>query len=99
MTDLLFTVSVYSVSWSYYARPMISGLRLALLPRFACGVVAMGKRKAQSKVYAVRLGRKVGVFSSWEACSQQVGSSALLAAQRAMPVIHYHSAKQLQALQ
>jgi len=53
---------------------MISGLRLALLPRFACGVVAMGKRKAQSKVYAVRVGRRVGIFSSWEACSQQVGS-------------------------
>ena len=57
---------------------MISGLRLALLPRSACGVVAMGKRKAQSKVYAVRVGRKVGFFSSWEACSQQVGSSAFL---------------------
>lgn len=57
---------------------MITGLRLALLPRFACGVVAMGKRKAQSKVYAVRVGRKVGIFSSWEACSQQVGSSAFL---------------------
>ena len=50
---------------------MIGQLKLALTRRFACGAVAMGKRKAQSKLYAVRVGRRTGIFYSWDDCIQQ----------------------------
>ena len=53
-------------------QPMIGQLKLALTRRFVCGAVAMGKRKAQLKLYAVRVGRETGIFYSWDDCIQQV---------------------------
>ena len=59
---------------------MIGQLKLALTRRVACGAVAMGKGKAQCKLYAVRAGRRTGIFHSWDDCSRQVNLSAALAA-------------------
>lgn len=54
------------------AQHMIGQLKLALTRRVVCGAVAMGKRKAQFKLYAVRVGRRTGIFHSWDDCVRQV---------------------------
>jgi ribonuclease HI len=52
-------------------------LRLAHAHRAARCAAAMGKRKGHgSRLYAVRLGRSVGVYDTWRACSKQVGRPA-----------------------
>ena len=52
-------------------------LRLAHAHRVARCAAAMGKRKGHgSRLYAVRLGRSVGVYDTWRACSKQVGRPA-----------------------